>query len=95
MPFVKGKSGNPKGKPPGEHKATRNAREALARLIDGNVHRVQKWLDEIAEEDGAKAAMAAFTDLIEYHVPKLQRTEHTGPDGGAIVIKSDDKDRSA
>ena len=40
--------------------------------------RLQEWLDRIAEENGPLAAFRCFTDLLEYHVPKLARTELTG-----------------
>lgn len=70
--------GNRKGKP---NKATANAREAISRLVDGNVHRVALWLDKIEKQDGPKAAFECFMDLLEYHVPKLARTEVTGRDG--------------
>lgn len=86
-----------KGRKPGvPNKATANAREAIARLIDGNADRLQGWLDQIAEEQGPEKAVRCFTDLLEYHVPKLARTEVTGKDGEpqqhqvAIVIKGVD-----
>lgn len=48
--------------------------------------RVQGWLDEIHAKDGPKAAMACFTDLIEYHVPKLARSEVEQHHDGKIEI---------
>lgn len=83
--------GRAKGVP---NKATATAREAIANFVDGNAHRLQGWLDEIAASDGPKAAWQCFNDLVEYHVPKLQRTEITGKDGGAIVIQSTPLDES-
>ena len=68
-------------------KSTKAAREMIASFIDGNSERLQSWLDEIYQEDGARAAFGAFTDLIEYHVPKLARTEHVGADEGPIEIQ--------
>lgn len=67
------------------NKATAASREAIARLIDGNIPRVQRWLDEVYERDGPRAALGCLTDLIEYHVPKLARVEQTGLDGGPQV----------
>lgn len=64
------------------NKATANAREAIARFVEGNAHRLQGWLDQIAEEQGPEKAVRCFMDLLEYHVPKLARTEVTGPEGG-------------
>jgi len=63
------------------NKATAEAREAIARFVDGNAHRLQDWLDRVAETDPEKA-FSLFQSVIEYHVPKLARTESTGPDGG-------------
>ena len=90
-----GKPGRPKGLPKTgggsrkgiPNKATKNAREAIARFIDGNADRLQGWLDEIAEQEGAKAAFACFSDLLEYHVPKLSRAEHVGDGGGPLVVE--------
>jgi hypothetical protein len=84
-----GLGGRPAGSP---NKATANAREAIGRLIDGNAARLQDWLDEIAENQGAQAAVKCFTDLIEYHVPKLARTEHTGKDGGPLIVQCSPED---
>jgi hypothetical protein len=64
------------------NKATVAAREAVAQFVDGNANRLQEWLDNIAAEKGSQAAFDSFTSLLEYHVPKLQRTEVTGPNGG-------------
>lgn len=79
--FKKGKKGGP-GRPKGvPNESTQLAREAIARFVDGNAGRLQGWLDEIHAEKGAEAAFKCFSDLLEYHVPKLARHEHSGPDG--------------
>jgi len=83
--FKKGEKRAGQGRPKGcVNKATSNAREAIARFVDGNCDRLNGWLDEIYQQDGPKAAFQCVTDLIEYHVPKLARTEHTGPEGGPV-----------
>lgn len=66
--------GSRKGKP---NRATANAREAISQLIDGNVSRLQEWLDRIAKTDGPLAAWRCFVDLLEFSVPKLTRSEVT------------------
>jgi hypothetical protein len=71
---------------PGETYATRAAREAIAEFVDLNSTKLQRWLDEIYDQDGPKAAFGAFSDLLEYHVPKLARTEVVGKDEGPIEI---------
>ena len=71
------------GRPPGTpNKATRNAREAIAAFIDGNAEKLNRWLDEIEANEGPKAAFQCFQSVLEHHVPKLARTEVSGPDGG-------------
>lgn len=62
------------------------AREMIATFIDGNSHRLEQWLDEIYRAEGPKAAFSCFSDLIEYHVPKLARTEVTGANEGPIEL---------
>ena len=74
----------PKGSP---NKATAEAREAIARLVDGNAHRLNLWLDEIYESKGAEAAWRCMMDVIEYHVPKLARHELTGQNGDKIKVE--------
>ena len=98
------------GRPPGSvNKTTADARAAIAQFVEGNAHRLQKWLDEVAEgkpmlgEDGQQLrdddgrpmwvvppnpekAHNMFQSVIEYHVPKLARSELTGAGGGPIGI---------
>lgn len=76
--------GRPKGLP---NKATANAREAVARLVDNNSERLQEWLDQIALTDGPKAAYQCLLDILEYHVPKLSRVENTGKDGAEPTLR--------
>lgn len=83
------KGGSRKGRP---NKSTTNAREAIARFVDGNADRLNDWLDQIEAKDGPKAAFNCFTDLLEYHVPKLARHEHTGKDGGPMVVSASPTD---
>ena len=62
------------------NKSTALAREAIAKFVDGNSHKLQEWLDEIAmnEKLGPKVAFDCFMQVCEYHVPKLARTEQVG-----------------
>jgi hypothetical protein len=77
-------AGRPKGSP---NKATANAREAIAKLVDDNAPRMQAWLEEIAKEHGPLVAWKCMADVIEYHVPKLARTEVTGEGGGPVRVQ--------
>lgn len=102
------------GRPPGAlNKTTREARAAIAEFVDGNAHRLQEWLDRVAngvprlneenvqmhDEAGnpmwlvppnPEKAFNLFQSVVEYHVPKLARSELTGADGGMIGIAAVD-----
>jgi hypothetical protein len=91
--FVKGQKKPNQGKR-GPNKTTVLAREAIARFVDGNAHRLEGWLDEIAQEKGAEAAFRCFMDVVEYHVPKLARTEHVGDGGGPVRIMATSQDEA-
>lgn len=62
------------------NKATAAARQSIALFVENNVDRLQGWLDAIAEDEklGPKVAYDCFMSVVEYHVPKLARTEITG-----------------
>lgn len=84
--------GRQKGTP---NKITNEAREAIALFVDNNAHRLEEWLEQVAEKNPEKA-FQLFQSVIEYHIPKLARTEQTltGADGGpiehSVKIKFDD-----
>jgi len=65
--------------------ATHKARTVLAEFVESNVENMQSWIEEIALED-KKEAFRILNTLMEYHIPKLARTETTvsGPDGGPV-----------
>jgi len=75
---------NPNGRPPGTpNKSTTQAREAIAEFVDGNAHRLKEWLDAVAKGDNTRdpnpaKAFELFQSVVEYHIPKLARTEING-----------------
>ena len=74
------------GKP---NKATTEFRETVSKLLSDNAANVALWLAQVADGHGdVKADPAKALDMLaklaEYAAPKLNRTEHTGPNGGAI-----------
>src|SRR4051794_4189254 len=86
--------GWPKGRPrpPGSGRAkgtpnhsTERVRLAIARFAEGNVPRLQEWVAAVAQEDPARAAEITLR-AIEYHIPKLGRTELTGADGEKLSV---------
>ena len=75
------------------NKTTAQAREAIALFVDGNAHRLAEWLDEVANgipdqdiKPNPAKAFELFQSVVEYHVPKLARTEITGADEGPIEM---------
>lgn len=107
--FKKGEKRPGQGKR-GPGKATLAAREAIGKFVDGNAHRLQKWLDEIADgvpdrtprgriipgkfrvAPNPALAFQLFQSVVEYHVPKLARTELTGDPENPIPIVLTDTD---
>ncbi len=77
--------GRRKGVP---NKVTADVRAAIARFAEGNVESLQDWLERVAKKDPARAA-DIYLRVLEYHVPRLARTEHTGEIGvrGRLVIE--------
>lgn len=91
---MKAGPGRPKGL---LNKSTQAAREAIGAFVDGNAPRLQEWLDKVAngvkDEDGKvivkadpQKAFELFQSVVEYHVPKLARTEMTGKDQGPVEM---------
>ena len=93
-------AGRPAGSP---NKATSDARQAIASFVDNNAHRLTEWLDQVAvgvktvdEKTGEEKyavppnpakAFDMFQSVVEYHIPKLARTEHVGNDELPLVIE--------
>ena len=72
--------GSRRGRP---NKATTDVRAAIALIAQRNAKKFEGWLTRVAKEDPGKAA-DLFLKAIEYHIPKLQRSEVTGKDGDPI-----------
>lgn len=74
--------GRPKGTP---NKATQAVREAIARMAEDNAENFALWLSQVAASSPEKAC-DIYLKAIEYHIPKLARTEVTGAEDGPIQI---------
>lgn len=78
--------GRQKGTP---NRATADVRAMIARVAEGKAADFERWLDETAKGGGdrkpdpAKAA-ELYLKAIEYHIPKLARTEHAGDPNNPI-----------
>jgi hypothetical protein len=74
--------GSRKGKP---NKATADVRDAIAKLAQDLGPSLQKWITKVAADDPGRAA-EIFLRAIEYHIPKLSRTDLTSG-GKALPAK--------
>lgn len=86
----KGIKGKPKGHPKsgGRQKGTPNhlnaeVRDAFRLLVHKNIPKLTTWINKVALTDPDKA-LDFMLKFSEYFIPKLQRTELTGADGGEI-----------
>lgn len=88
------RAGRPKGVP---NKSTAMAREAIAQFVEGNAHKMQEWLEQVAvgvrnDEDkfivlpNPEKAFGMLQSVMEYHLPKLARTEHSGDEEQPVKI---------
>jgi hypothetical protein len=94
----KQQTNNPKGRPKGSpNKSTAMAREAIAQFVDGNAHKMQEWLQQVAEgvkndenkyivPPNPEKAFGMLQSVMEYHLPKLARTEHSGDEEQPVKI---------
>lgn len=72
MPFEKGKSGNPNGRPVGAiNKSTAKFKELGAAMMNEDIDRLKS---EMAKLEG-KDYVDAYCKLIEFFAPKLSRQE--------------------
>jgi hypothetical protein len=69
MPFKKGESGNPTGKPPGaKNKIGIQLRETISNFLINNFDVIQKDFKKLQPKDRAKL----YCDLLQYGLPRLQ-----------------------
>jgi len=75
--------GRPKGVP---NRSTAAVREAIAKLAEDNAEKFAEGLEKVAQDSPEKAC-DIYLKAIEYHIPKLARTEVTGAENGPLTIK--------
>lgn len=97
MPFVKGQSGNPKGKPKGAIGEKTKQWDALGESIMGRqAESFNNYLDELWSGSKSDKAIASelYLKSLEYFKPKQARTEvkQEGVQQMEIVIKRKGED---
>lgn len=71
------------------NKTTREFRETVRNLLEGNADNIGVWLAQVANGHGEvrpapDKALDLLAKLAEFAAPKLSRTEVTGEDGGPV-----------
>lgn len=76
------------------NRVTSDARKAIQMFVDGNAHRLEGWLTKVAEGDPANnippnpaKAFDMFQSVVEYHIPKLARTELAGDEKNPLRVE--------
>ncbi|MFW5886366.1 MAG: DUF5681 domain-containing protein [Bacteroidota bacterium] len=74
MPFKKGESGNPEGRPPGtKNKVNQEIRERINNFLDENFETIESDFLALEPKDRARF----YTELLQYGAPKLKAIEMT------------------
>jgi hypothetical protein len=67
------------------NKVTTEARAAIAIFVENNASKLEQWLMQVANGDpendikpNPAKAFELFQSVVEYHIPKLARTEMVG-----------------
>jgi|SRR5690606_16445305 len=76
--------GRKKGTP---NKVTQDVRACIRALAEGLAPEVESWIRRGAKKSPLQAARV-YAGILEYHVPKLQRIEHTGDGGGPLEVRT-------
>jgi len=90
MPWKKGESGFPQGRPKGsQNKDTIAIKKAYTDLLTNNIPRIQRWLDRVAADNPDKA-LDFLIKLSPFVVPKKMENDLTIDSPIKVVIPKED-----
>lgn len=74
------------------NKVSADVRACVALIAQNLVGEAEDWIRRGAKKQPLKAAQV-LGQLLEYHIPKISRIEHTGHDGGPLQVSIIDPTR--
>jgi hypothetical protein len=78
------------GRPPGvPNRVTAETREVFKNLLENNLDKMQRWLDQVGTTDPAKA-LSLMIDLAGYCIPKLKSIEMNDTDPSIPILTAFD-----
>lgn len=87
MPYKKGQSGNPNGRPKGSSNTdTSLVKEVYGQVVNTNLENVNEWIQEVGNTNPFQA-IKLILKMSDYVLPKLSRTRYTADSSVTETVK--------